>query len=79
MKKMIVLTLFIAGCVAVPVMDSAGEPMMNPDGTPMTEMVFSPTAAEGAGAAVAPFLPPPFGLAVPLIGALATMLMNKKD
>ena len=78
-RTALALTLVLAGCTAIPVLDTNGDPVLNSDGTPKTRQVFDPGKLAEGVAAVSPLLPPPFGLALPLLASLATLVINRKD
>jgi hypothetical protein len=79
---MIIATLIVSGvsgCVAVPQFDAAGEPILNEDGAQKVKYEFSGDKAGEATQVASPFLPPPFGQILTLIGGIATLVINRKD
>lgn len=76
--SLLLLVGLLAGCTTVPVIDANGEPVLNDDGTPKTKQVLNAGKVTEGAAAVAPFLPPPFGQALPLLAGLATLVINRK-
>jgi hypothetical protein len=79
MKRLaIVATLCLAGCATVPVLDADGNPVLNPDGTQKMRWGFDTGKLNEAVGAIAPLVPAPFGMALPLIAGLATLVINKR-
>ena len=78
-RQLLLATLLLVGCVTVPVLDENGDPVLNEDGTPKTKQVMDAGKITDGAAAVAPFVPPPFGSALPLLAGLATLVINRKE
>lgn len=50
----------LVGCTVVPKLDEQGQPIVDADGIPETDVKFDPEKAQGAAATAAAFLPPPW-------------------
>ena len=80
MKKLLVIgfVLITVGCATIPKLDESGKVMRDPiTGEPLVDIMFAPEKlAEGTGA-VAMLLPPPWNLALPLLGSLVVAFKKK--
>ena len=83
MKKLaslLVITVVLTGCATVPLFDSAGSPIIDPEtGQQKTKSVVDPKKAADLATTVGASIPGPIGMAIPLVVGLATLVLGKKE
>lgn len=73
-----VLGLIIVGCSTIPLFDSSGNIVLDPEtGQPATETVLDPVKVTEGIEAVGPLMPFPYNLIAAAIGSVAIGLANK--
>ena len=81
MKKWMVLCVlgvFIVGCSTIPLFDSSGDIVLDPEtGQPATETVVDPVKVAEGASAVGQLMPFPYNLIAAAIGSVAIGLASK--